>query len=312
VVCSSCAKRASEIRQRLQQQQGSLEEGSLARPKAPWFPPLYTFKDEQDPPNEFEDPDLHTLVARIIQFRHENSLPDIAYLQNVILHYTMMSNPDYEQHIEWYVPDATVHLSVKQYALSALAYVKATTHTPENIFVDQETAELRSTTCLNCPRNVPKVNGRTRDDQGFGQSRFAQLAKDRHTSFDNLLANRVVTQKKKTTVLGVINMIGINDNQLKSLAGYLASVIKSNNPFDKMLVAKFLTRPKLSIRQKHKKLQTETKNIMRVREKLIKMVSEECGFIYYRKPTHIEFKGYYDWRKDYNKDLESVLFSSKR
>ena len=184
--CSSCAKRALEIQQRLQQQ-GTLEEGSLARPKAPWFPPMYTFKDEQDPPNEFEDPDLNTLMAKVIQFRHENSLPDIAYLHNVILHYTMMSNPIYEQHIEWYVPDATVHLSVKQYALSALAYVKATTHTPENIFVDQETAELRAATCLNCPRNVPKVNGRTRDDQGFGQSRFAQLAKDRHTSVDNLL-----------------------------------------------------------------------------------------------------------------------------
>lgn len=184
--CSSCAKRALEAQQRLQQK-AAPQDGSLARPKAPWFPPLYSFKDEQEPANEFEDTDLQRLVARIIQFRHENALPDIAYLQNVILHYTMMAHPDYAQHIEWYIPDATVNLSVKQYALSALAYVKATTHNPDNVFVDQATAEERATTCLNCPRNVPKVNGRTKDDQGFGQSRFAQLAKDRQTSVDNLL-----------------------------------------------------------------------------------------------------------------------------
>lgn len=187
--CASCQQRAHEASLRAAKQKAALEnaEHQLARPKSPWFPPLYAFKDEQDPANEFTDPDLQMLIMRIIQFRHENNLPDIPYIQNVVLHYTMMSNPDYLPHIEWYTPNHEVTVSVKQYALSALAYVKAATHSPDNVLVDAEEAERRAAICVNCPRNIPKINGRTKHDPSFAQSRFAQLAQGRTTSLDGML-----------------------------------------------------------------------------------------------------------------------------
>lgn len=165
----------------------SEQQDLMARPKAPWLPPIYRFRDELDPPNDFQDLQLNTLLARVIQFRHENKLADIPYLAQIVIHQTMLSDPIYEQHIEWYVPDVQVQLSAKQYILAGLMFLSAQATPDAQLYVDQEVAEARALVCVNCPRNVPKVNGRTVEDPGLAQSKFVQLSKGRTTSVDGML-----------------------------------------------------------------------------------------------------------------------------
>jgi len=127
------------------------------------------------------------------------------------------------------------------------------------------------------------------------------------TSFDSLLAMRITTKKKTQKITKIIDMTeGIEDD----LAKYIASVIKGKNPYNKYFVSKFLTRPRVSKRSKHKKMLPETKKLMRKKESFLQLVSDYAGLKYLKKETHIEFYGYYNWRKEYNESLESVLFSS--
>lgn len=130
-------------------------------------------------------------------------------------------------------------------------------------------------------------------------------------SFDVLLANRVRTVKKSTKVEKVINNLGYSATEQKEVAKYIASVIQGDNMFDKLLVAKHLTRPRLSKRKGHKKMLAETKNIMLNRQAFLKMVSDFAGLQYIDKGNYIDFVGYYQWRKQLNQNMESVLFSTK-
>lgn len=128
-----------------------------------------------------------------------------------------------------------------------------------------------------------------------------------YTCFDLLLRNRV--QTKGTKVIRVHNVLG--DSQYrKTIVNYLYKVIKGNNPFDKLLVAKFLTLPRLSKRKDHKKMLPETKLVMGNKVLLLMALSDLMGWEYDVTPSYANFKGYRAWRKEYNGSLESVLFST--
>ena len=128
----------------------------------------------------------------------------------------------------------------------------------------------------------------------------AQLFNE-YQCFDTLFQNRVQTKGSK--VLNVFS--AYNDPMYKTaLLNYIYSVINGTNPFNKMLVAKFLTIPRTSKRQGHNKMLPETLQIMREKKAFLEELSKMMGW-------EIEYlKGYREWRKQYNGELESVLFST--
>lgn len=125
---------------------------------------------------------------------------------------------------------------------------------------------------------------------------------------DTLLANRVNTKPKTNKVVKHIKSYEQAD--IDHLAKFLVTLIKGKSPFDKMLVAKFLTRPRTSKRSGHKQLLAQTRESSNLKALLIQTVSDHMGWPYINHGKYMDFKGYYEWRKDYNQDLESVLFSS--
>jgi hypothetical protein len=135
---------------------------------------------------------------------------------------------------------------------------------------------------------------------------FANLFNE-YTNFDNLLGMRVKTQKGKKKIIEVINMTeGIE----QELAQYIAKIINGKDEFDKQLVSKFLTRPRTSKRKV--KLQDITKINHKKKSDFIRMISDLVGWDYVDHGNWTEYVGFYQWKKKYNEDLESVVFSSKR
>ena len=128
----------------------------------------------------------------------------------------------------------------------------------------------------------------------------AQLFNE-YQCFDTLFQNRVQTKGAK-----VLNVFSAYSDPMYKMAllNYVYSVINSFNPFNKMLVAKFLTIPRTSKRQGHKKILPETFKIMREKKAFLEELSKMMGW---ELPY---FKGYREWRKQYNGELESVLFST--
>lgn len=132
---------------------------------------------------------------------------------------------------------------------------------------------------------------------------------EEYTCLDHLLKNRVQTKGKR--VLRVHNILAVAEYR-KAIAEHLYAIIKGTNPFNKMLVAKFLTLPRLSKRSGHKRMLPETKKIMEDKVKLLIELSQMMGWEYDVTPTTANFKGYRAWRKEFNGTLESVLFSTGR
>lgn len=128
-----------------------------------------------------------------------------------------------------------------------------------------------------------------------------------YSCFDMLLSNRVRTKGSK--VIGTYNTFA-NEEQRELLANYLYKIINGTSTINKMLVAKFLTLPRLSVRTKHKKMLPETKKIMEDRTKFLITLSKLMGWEYEVNGTYANFKGYRQWRKQYNQSFESVLFST--
>ena len=128
-----------------------------------------------------------------------------------------------------------------------------------------------------------------------------------YTCFDLLFRNRV--QTKGSRVVRIHNLFAYAKYR-EVIANYLYKVINGNNPFNKTLVAKFLTLPRVSKRSGHNKMLPETKKVMEDKVKLLIMLSELMGWEYEVNENYANFKGYRKWRKDYNGDLESVLFST--
>ena len=119
--------------------------------------------------------------------------------------------------------------------------------------------------------------------------------------FDTLFRSRVQTKRNK--VVRVYDIFA-DSWYRKNLCDYVYKVINGNNPFNKMLVAKFLTIPRTSVRQNHKRILPETVRVMKNKAMFLRDLSALMGWdIAY-------FKGYREWRKQYNGSLESVLFST--
>lgn len=130
----------------------------------------------------------------------------------------------------------------------------------------------------------------------------AQLFNE-YSCFDLIYKNRVKTTRGTTRVVSVYTYL-LDQEYCKALLDYTYSVINGNNPFNKMLVAKFLTIPRLSKRQGHKRMLPETKEIMNAKAVFLNNLSKLMGW-----ETQY-FKGYREWRKQYNGELESVLFTT--
>lgn len=128
-----------------------------------------------------------------------------------------------------------------------------------------------------------------------------------YTCFDLLFRSRVQTKGAK--VIQVYDMFE-DPWYREELANYVYGVINGTNPFNKMLVAKFLTIPRLSKRAGHKKMLPQTKQVMENKTAFLIKLSALMGWEYSVKGTYANFKGYREWRKEYNGTLESVLFST--
>lgn len=170
-------------------------------------------------------------------------------------------------------------------------------------------------------KNIKKDNGGNANRGGFynimlwmRDRHFAQFKKflfaglfNEYSCFDMLFCNRVQTSKNRVVKI----YQSFNDITYCSvLLEYVYKVINGTNPYDKFLVAKFLTLPRLSRRSKHKRMLDETKRIMEAKAKFLIQLSELMGWEYEVNGTYCNFKGYRRWRQEYNQDLESVLFST--
>ena len=128
-----------------------------------------------------------------------------------------------------------------------------------------------------------------------------------YTCFDMLFRSRVQTKGAK--VLKVYDAFGDEWYQEK-LAEYVYGVLNGTNPFNKMLVAKFLTIPRLSKRAGHNQMLPETRRVMENKTTFLIRLSKLMGWEYTVNGVYANFKGYREWRKEYNGSLESVLFST--
>lgn len=136
--------------------------------------------------------------------------------------------------------------------------------------------------------------------QQFIKFMNAQLFNE-YACFDVLFRNRVQTNGKK--VLNVYHAFQ-DKEYVKALLEYTYAVVNGSNPFNKLLIAKFLTIPRTSKRQGHKKILPETLQVMNEKKHFIEELSKMMGW-------ELEyFKGYRNWRKQYNGELESVLFTT--
>lgn len=129
-----------------------------------------------------------------------------------------------------------------------------------------------------------------------------------YNCFDTLLACRVKTQPKTNKIQKVITSYDKTD--IEDLSNYIVKIIKGTSAFDKMLVAKFLTRPRTSKRAGHKTILPQTKQTAKLKSELIASISKKMNWPIQSGKRYSTFTGYYDWRKEFNQDLESVLFST--
>lgn len=128
-----------------------------------------------------------------------------------------------------------------------------------------------------------------------------------YSCFDMLFRSRVKTKGAK--VLDVYDVFA-DDWYRHQLANYVYAVINGNNPFNKFLVAKFLTLPRLTKRAGHKKMLDVTKDVMEHKALFLKELSVLMGWEFEVNGAYANFIGYRKWRKEWNQNLESVLFSS--
>lgn len=166
------------------------------------------------------------------------------------------------------------------------------------------------------------------DDGGFGKRDFAQQIIvwlfnnnkkqfvrflnaglfNEFSCFDILFKNRVKTNRKGTAT-NITAMLA-DKEYTDVLLDYVEHIIRGTNTFNKLLVSKFLTLPRLSVRKGHKSMLPETKQVMNYKVQFLKSLSDRMGWEYLIQGNICNFKGYRTWRKEYNSNLESVLFST--
>ena len=174
-------------------------------------------------------------------------------------------------------------------------------------------------------KKQPKDTGGVANREGFTsivkwlynnhkQQFLTFLNKDLFTEYnclDTLLNNRIKTIKNTRSVIPIESILK-DPIYRNELAHYLYKIIRSKNTFNKQLVAKFLTLPRLSKRSKHNKMLPDTKVNMQYKIDLLSTLSDLLGWNYVVNKNYVNFKGYRKWRKTYNQQLESVLFSTKK
>ncbi len=135
-----------------------------------------------------------------------------------------------------------------------------------------------------------------------------------------LVTLQIKTNKKSITgVWGLLNIIQNNPIAYTGLIKLLAKYIRGNNPFMKHQVAKFVHIPRSSARIAKKKdgtvtgkrqLQNRTKDKMKCYHRLVLDLSKEMEWLVDVKENYTAFVGYKEWQKQYNQNLEFVLFST--
>lgn len=125
------------------------------------------------------------LLMHITKYRHENALPQIPFLSDVVENFICSQECMSQYSIE-YLPDYQVAVSASQYLHGAKAWLKGNL-LGDAALVSQEIAEKRGTVCMNCPFNQTVVNGKQKHDRDFANSEFARLKGDRKTSIDGAL-----------------------------------------------------------------------------------------------------------------------------
>ena len=172
-------------------------------------------------------------------------------------------------------------------------------------------------------KNKPVDNGGQSNREGFYiimnwmiKNDYEQFLKflwaglfNEYTCFDHLFRNRVKTFPGTKNVISTYNMLS-KPKYREDLADYVVSIIKGNNPFNKLLVAKFLTIPRLGKRKGHKEMLYYTYQNMYEKAQFIKLISIKMNWAYVFNGGFFNPVGYRIWRKQYNSDLESVLFST--
>lgn len=158
---------------------------------------------------------------------------------------------------------------------------------------------------------IPFIIGKTKNLTKAQRIKLLTLVME-YTVLDNIVGARVQTKKKTQKVERVIDMISVFG--VSTVGEFCSWIISKGTDFQKQCLAKFLTRPRLSKRTKSAKMLPETLAIMKVRADLIEDISKSQGFLVETKgkkgQEYKVFAGYYAWRKKYNSELESVLFSS--
>ena len=137
-----------------------------------------------------------------------------------------------------------------------------------------------------------------------------------------ILAGQVRTTKgkKNIDILATETYNVLKEHDLNKVAEFIADRLKNGSLIDKIMLAKWLVKPRLSKRQKvnyqtkeksgTRDLQQVTKDNMQTKVNLYRILSEIMNWEVIYHPKNIQFKGLEEFKKEYNQNLESVLFST--
>ena len=136
-----------------------------------------------------------------------------------------------------------------------------------------------------------------------------------------LLAAQIRTTKGKKSIntIDTETYSSLKEHDLNKLAEYVATTINKGNLIDKVMLSKWLVIPRFSTRQKLNKskekdgrrnLQDETLKLMKVKQDFLVKLSEIMHWELIQHKNNIEFRGLKEFKKTYNQNLESVLFST--
>ncbi len=124
---------------------------------------------------------------------------------------------------------------------------------------------------------------------------------------------------KITGSWGLLQYIVQNEVIYNAFINLIVGYMKGNNPFMKTQVAKFIKIPRYSNRIKIdkktkersvRKLQPSTIAKMKVYERVVIDISKRMEFKVVIGQTYNIYSGFNEWKQQYNKDLEFVLFST--
>ena len=139
-----------------------------------------------------------------------------------------------------------------------------------------------------------------------------------------ILAGQVRTTKGKKNIdsQATETYSALKEHDLNKVAEFIADRLKNGSLIDKIMLAKWLVKPRLSKRQKVNRttkeksgtrdLQAITKDNMQTKVNLYRILSELMNWEVIYHPKNIQFKGLENFKKEYNQNLESVLFSTKQ